>query len=179
MSINYFGCLNVCEAFFPLLKSNAKVINIVSRLGLLCRLPSPELKQRILKIEKIEQLTQIVNEYISACENGTNEKEGFSVTAYEMSKLALIYLTKLQQKLINMDKTRKNILIYSVCPGYCKTDLTKETGIITPDEGADTPVYLIVNSNIPNSKGGEFWSLRKIVDWEHEQLDYYMSPSGF
>ena len=64
MSINYFGCLNVCEAFFPLLKSNAKVINIASRLGLLCRLPSPELKQRILKIEKIEQLTQIVNEYI-------------------------------------------------------------------------------------------------------------------
>jgi NAD(P)-dependent dehydrogenase (short-subunit alcohol dehydrogenase family) len=64
MSINYYGCLNLSNALFPLLKSNSKVINIASMLGLLSRLPNEDLKKRVTSVQNIEQLNQIVEDYI-------------------------------------------------------------------------------------------------------------------
>ena len=82
-----------------------------------------------------------------------------------MSKIALTALTIIQQKQIDSDKTRSNIKISSVCPGYCKTDMTSNQGFYTAEQGADTPVFLTQLDK--RVAGGQFWSNRKVNDWKN------------
>lgn len=46
VNVNYFGTLRVCEALFPLLRQNAKVVNVSSSAGLLTRIPSADLRAK-------------------------------------------------------------------------------------------------------------------------------------
>jgi len=64
MSINYYGSLNLSNALFPLLKSNAKVVNVASMLGLLSRLPNEDLKTKVKNVQQIDELNQIVEDYV-------------------------------------------------------------------------------------------------------------------
>jgi carbonyl reductase 1 len=93
---------------------------------------------------------------------------GFPDTAYEMSKVALCAITRLQQKQIDQDTTRTNIKISSVTPGYCMTDMTSNKGYFTAEQGADTPYFLTQLSN--DIDGGQFWSERKVCDWINEEM---------
>ena len=52
-----------------------------------------------------------------------------------MSKVAVNSLTRIQQKNIDLDKTRSGILIFSACPGYCKTDMTRGGGLLSAEQG--------------------------------------------
>ncbi len=65
MSINYFGTLNISNVFFPLLRSNARVVNVSSMLGLLSRVKNEELRKKIANPNNsIDQISQIANDYI-------------------------------------------------------------------------------------------------------------------
>lgn len=60
IKVNYFGTLRVCEALYPLLRSNAKVVNISSALGQLKIIPSKDLKAKFadpnLTVDKLSDL---------------------------------------------------------------------------------------------------------------------------
>lgn len=52
-----------------------------------------------------------------------------------------------------------------MCPGYVKTDMSSHKGHLTPEQGADTIIYLaLLPPNVSGPKG-EFWAERKHVDW--------------
>lgn len=64
-SLNYYGTINLCNALFPLLRPNGRVINVSSRLGLLNKINNKALKDKI-KSENLtmNDLNEIVNDYI-------------------------------------------------------------------------------------------------------------------
>ena len=65
MEINYFGTLNISNALFPLLRSNARVVNVSSKLGLLSRVKSEQLRNKISNLNNtIDDITQIAKDYI-------------------------------------------------------------------------------------------------------------------
>lgn len=64
MSINYYGVLNLSDALFPLLRPNARVVNVASKLGLLTRLPAQSHKDRILNAKAVQDVSQIVEDYV-------------------------------------------------------------------------------------------------------------------
>ena len=65
MSINFFGTLNLCNALFPLLRNNARVVNVSSRLGLLSEISNKEIRNKFLNENlNTSDIIQIVNEYI-------------------------------------------------------------------------------------------------------------------
>jgi short-subunit dehydrogenase involved in D-alanine esterification of teichoic acids len=57
--INFTRTLKVCEVLFPLLRSNARVVNMSSRYGFLYFMKNKELKRKFA--DKIEQL---MNDYL-------------------------------------------------------------------------------------------------------------------
>ena len=62
---NYFGVLNVCEALFPLLKLNSKVINVSSDWGCLKYIKNDNFRQKLMnKHNSIDEISLIMNEYI-------------------------------------------------------------------------------------------------------------------
>ena len=65
MNINYFGTLDVSNTLFPLLRSNSRVVNVSSKLGLLTRVKNEDLRNKISNLNNsIDDITQIANDYI-------------------------------------------------------------------------------------------------------------------
>jgi carbonyl reductase 1 len=70
ISINFFGTLNVCREFFPLLRSNARVVNVSSRYGLLRLLKNNELKNKLSDDnDTIDDIVKVMENYVTKMEN--------------------------------------------------------------------------------------------------------------
>lgn len=79
--------------------------------------------------------------------------------AYKISKLALNALT-LQLAFLGQGK---DVLVNAMCPGWVQTDLGGAEASRTPDEGADTAVWL---AQLPTgSKTGKFFADRQEISW--------------
>ncbi|MEZ4630475.1 MAG: SDR family NAD(P)-dependent oxidoreductase [Deinococcales bacterium] len=79
--------------------------------------------------------------------------------AYKISKLALNALTLQLAALAR----GKDVLVNSMCPGWVQTDLGGSEAPLTPDQGADTAVWL---AQLPSgSKTGGFFAERQEIQW--------------
>jgi carbonyl reductase 1 len=90
---------------------------------------------------------------------------GYPNSAYGMSKVGLTAATRIQQRLIDQDKTREDIVINACCPGYVATDMSSFKGHLTIDEGAITPTYLALLPENIKTPRGEFLAEKQIVEW--------------
>ena len=79
--------------------------------------------------------------------------------AYKTSKLALNALT-LQLAFLAQGR---DVLVNAMCPGWVRTDLGGTDAPSTPDEGADTAVWL---AQLPTGgKSGGFFADRQEISW--------------
>ena len=79
--------------------------------------------------------------------------------AYRLSKAALNAITTLVAKEVRKD----NILVNSACPGWVRTDLGGDAAPLTPEQGADTPVWL---ATLPDGgPTGGFYRERTRIPW--------------
>ncbi|XP_022342651.2 carbonyl reductase [NADPH] 1-like isoform X1 [Crassostrea virginica] len=163
---NYFGTLAVCEALFPLLRPHARVVNVSSMASTFAiKKCSEEVKSKFLNNKlSVDELTNLMNEFINAAKNGSHERKGYPSSAYGMSKVGVSVLTEIQHRLLSADP-RDDIVINSCCPGYVDTDMTSHKGHKTIDQGADTPLYLALLLAGSKSPAGNFVSERKIKKW--------------
>ena len=101
-------------------------------------------------------------QFVRDVENGCHTQNGWPNTAYGVSKIGVTALTKVQAR--EMAKSGKeDVLVNACCPGWVKTDMAGDRASLTPDQGAETPVYLAL---LPaGSPSGEFWYEKKISDW--------------
>ena len=84
---------------------------------------------------------------------------GPQAPAYRLSKTILNGLTAL----IARDVKDDNILVNSACPGWVRTDLGGHQAPLSPEQGADTPVWL---ATLPdNGPSGGFFRDRKQIAW--------------
>jgi NAD(P)-dependent dehydrogenase (short-subunit alcohol dehydrogenase family) len=79
--------------------------------------------------------------------------------AYRLSKTALNCITILIAQEVRDD----NILVNSACPGWVRTELGGDEAPLTPQQGADTPIWLAM---LPDggSTGG-FFRERELIPW--------------
>ena len=85
--------------------------------------------------------------------SGNGQLEGISadVPSYSLSKLALNGAT-----ILLADRLRpKGIAVYAMCPGWVKTDMGGSSAPRTPEEGADTAVWLATAADMAES--GKFF----------------------
>jgi len=162
VNVNFFGALHVCKNLFPLLRPHARVVNIGSQAGHMVygRL-LPELIQQLESPDcKVADLSFVMKAYLMAMEGlGTGPEADEAATKwpsspYAFSKLAIQYMTILQQKLYDLDP-EKDVLVNCVCPGFCNTDFTKGRGPRPASVGAETPIWAVTlpPSTESNPKG--------------------------
>lgn len=64
-AVNYFGTLDVCNVLFPILRKNARVINISSSAGHLSRIPSRELREKFSDPNlTVSQLNELIKKFV-------------------------------------------------------------------------------------------------------------------
>jgi NAD(P)-dependent dehydrogenase (short-subunit alcohol dehydrogenase family) len=79
--------------------------------------------------------------------------------AYRLSKAALNAVTALIAKAVRDD----NILVNSGCPGWVRTGMGGDQAPLTPEQGADTPIWL---ATLPDGgPTGGFYKERKRIPW--------------
>jgi len=99
-----------------------------------------------------ERVDEVIKEFIKDFEEGSLERKGWPrfASAYTVSKASMNAYTRI------IAKKYPNFCINCVCPGYVKTDMTTNTGMLTVEEGAANPVRLAL---LPNgSPSGLFYS---------------------
>ena len=119
--INFTGTLNMCNAFYPLLRPHARVVNVSSRAGMLKVCKKAELRDKLTnKNASVEDVVSVMHEFVEAAKNGTNEP--IATTAYGMSKVGVTAMTIIQQRVLAKDP-REDIVINACCPGYVSTGI--------------------------------------------------------
>ncbi len=56
-----------------------------------------------------------------------------------------------------------DVMVNSMCPGWCRTEMGGQDAPLSPEEGADTLVWLALEA--PDSLRGAFLKQRKIIPW--------------
>uniref|UniRef100_A0A1B6CFB5 carbonyl reductase (NADPH) n=2 Tax=Clastoptera arizonana TaxID=38151 RepID=A0A1B6CFB5_9HEMI len=173
IATNYFALLDVCHALFPLLRPNSRVVNLSSSCGCLSQIPGKEIRDKFLISDMTEEkLNGLMKEFVEAAKKGDSKKLGWGGSAYVVSKVGVTALTFIQHRNFVLDP-RENIIINAVHPGYVDTDMTSHKGPLTPQQGAEAPLYCALLSTDTKTPQGELvWKDKKVVDWENP-------PSGF
>lgn len=163
---NFMSLLSITKILYPLLKNDARIINISSDWGLLSNIRKQMWLDTLIKDDlTVEEILQFVNDFLNAAKSGKNAFVSFAgpYGDYKVSKVALSALTFVQQREFN--KQGKNISINCVHPGFVKTDMTKGMGDFSPERGAKAPLYLALEA--PQTLKGTFlWHDCHQVNWD-------------
>lgn len=66
ITVNYTATRNVCNILFPILRKNAKVVNVSSRAGVLAKIPSAEIREKFKNPNlTIPQLDELMEKFIT------------------------------------------------------------------------------------------------------------------
>jgi len=106
-----------------------------------------------------DRIDEVIKELIKDYEEGSLERKGWPryAAAYTVAKASMKAYTRI------LAKKYPNFCINCVCPGYVKTDMTNNNGILTVEEGAANPVRLAL---LPNgSPSGLFYSQNRIASF--------------
>ena len=93
--------------------------------------------------------------------SGMGALDGLTTTApsYCLSKLALNGATIMLAQSLHA----KGIVVNSICPGWVRTDMGGASAPRSPEQGADTAIWLATEA--PRSESGKFWRDRKVVSF--------------
>ncbi|KAG8199460.1 hypothetical protein JTE90_000325 [Oedothorax gibbosus] len=167
IKVNVFDTMNVCQILFPLLRPHARVVNVSSSVGILSKCVSSKELQQKLKSETLTEdgLVELMQQFVDDAKAGVNEKNGWGSWAYSLSKIGVNALTMIQHRNFLKD-SRADIVVNAVHPGYVDTDMTSHRGPLTPDQGAEAPVYCaLLPPNIESPRGEFIWNDKTIKSW--------------
>ncbi|KAK4411352.1 (+)-neomenthol dehydrogenase [Sesamum angolense] len=142
LQTNYYGAKRLSEALLPLLRlsDSPRIVNVSSASGKLKYITNEWAKEVLIDAENLgeESLDQVLNEFLKNFQDGNLYVEGQPgvLAAYTISKAAMNAYTRI------LAKKYPGFRINSVCPGYVKTDINCNTGILAVEEGAESVVRL-------------------------------------
>ncbi|CAL9752297.1 unnamed protein product [Musa acuminata subsp. burmannicoides] len=142
LQTNYYGAKAVIKAFIPLLQSSlsGRIINVSSTLGQLRVISNERLQEELSDVDCLteERLDQLSTLFLKDFKDDLLGSNGWPTmaSAYKVSKVLINAYTRI------LAKTHPALCINCVNPGFVKTDLNWNSGILTVEEGAKGPVLL-------------------------------------
>ncbi|XP_056174425.1 salutaridine reductase-like [Syzygium oleosum] len=139
---NYYGVKQVTSALLPLLQqsNSAKVVNVSSSLGQLQFIPGENIKEELNDVDSLteEKVDGLVVRFLEDMKEDRLETGGWPIiySAYIVSKATLNAYTRV------LAKKYPDITINAVTPGFVKTNLNHNSGILPVEEGARGPVMV-------------------------------------
>ena len=155
-----FLCTDLCSIL-------GRVVNVSSFVSVnSLKKCSPELQQKF-RSETIteEELVGLMNKFVEDTKNGVHRKEGWPDTAYGVSKIGVTVLSRIHARKLSEQRGGDKILLNACCPGWVRTDMAGPKAPKSPEEGAETPVYLALLPSDAEGPHGEFISEKKVVQW--------------
>ncbi|KAM6094120.1 carbonyl reductase [NADPH] 1 isoform 2-T2 [Chlamydotis macqueenii] len=167
MKTNFFGTRNVCTELLPLVKPYGRVVNVSSMVSSSAlKGCSKELQQKFRSDTITEdELVELMTKFVEDTKKSVHEKEGWPNTAYGVSKIGVTVLSRIQARMLNEKRKGDHILLNSCCPGWVRTDMAGPKAPKSPEEGAETPVYLALLPSGADGPHGQFLSDKTVQTW--------------
>ncbi|VFV41761.1 carbonyl reductase [Lynx pardinus] len=135
MKTNFFGTRDVCTELLPLMKPQGRVVNVSS----------------------IVSLRSLKN-----CSPGLQQKfRSETITEEELVEL----MNRIHARKLSEQRRGDKILLNACCPGWVRTDMAGPRATKSPEEGAETPVYLALLPSDAEGPHGEFVMEKKVEQW--------------
>ncbi|KAK6162385.1 hypothetical protein DH2020_002226 [Rehmannia glutinosa] len=161
---NYYGAKRTTEALFPLLylSHSPRIVNVSSSSGKLKNIPSEWAKSVLNEAENLteERIDEVLNVFLKDFKEGSLEAKDWPqyFSAYIVSKAAMATYTRI------LAKKYPGFRINCVCPGYVKTDINYNTGLLTAEDGAEGPVRLALLPD--DGPSGLFFVWKEVSSFE-------------
>ncbi|KAL0859548.1 hypothetical protein ABMA27_010692 [Loxostege sticticalis] len=160
--VNFFALVNFTEAMLPLVRNEGRILNISSSSGHLSRIPSEELRKRISSEDlTLDQLKDLMSCYVETVKLGKEIEEGWGDSPYVVSKVGVNAYTFMLHK--RLKSAEKGITVNCMHPGYVISDMTRGAGSVTPEQGAELALKLLVESC---ESGLYVWHEGTVVPWD-------------
>ncbi|GMI73603.1 short-chain dehydrogenase/reductase 1 [Hibiscus trionum] len=147
LQTNYYGTKRMCESLLHLLQrsDSPRIVNVSSSLGKLKDVSNEWAKAVLSDAEDLteEKVDEVLSRYMNDFKEGSLEEKSWPAffSAYILSKAAVNAYTRI------LAKKYPNLIVNCVCPGFVKTDLNYNSGILSVAEGAQSVVRL---ASLPN-----------------------------
>ncbi|MBN3300689.1 carbonyl reductase 1-like [Amia ocellicauda] len=167
METNFWGTVRVSRALLPLIRPQGRVVNVSSFVSLRAlKQCSPEKQQRF-RDEQLseEELGSLMKEFVSAAQQGDHQAQGWPNTAYGTSKIGVTVLSRIQACSLTQTRPGDGILLNACCPGWVRTDMAGPKAPRSPEEGAETPLYLALLPPNTAAPHGQFVSDKTVKEW--------------
>ncbi|KAM7180685.1 carbonyl reductase [NADPH] 1-like [Macrochelys suwanniensis] len=167
MRTNFFATRDVCKELLPLIKPHGRVVNVSSMVSVSALERCSQDLQQKFRSDTIteEELVKLMTKFVEDTKNGAHEKEGWPNTAYGVSKIGVTVLSRIQARMLNEERKADRILLNACCPGWVRTDMAGPKATKSPDEGAETPVYLALLAPDADGPHGKFVSEKRVQKW--------------
>ncbi|KAM4107541.1 hypothetical protein ACB094_04G153600 [Castanea mollissima] len=143
LKTNYYGIKHLSKELIPLLQlsKSARIVNISSYLGQLKFISNENAKKKLGDLDGLteEKVDEVVEEFLEDVKENLIEDKGWpsnNFSAYHVSKTVLNAYTRV------LAKNYPTVAINAVSPGFTKTDLNYNAGVLTTEEAAKGPVML-------------------------------------
>ncbi|KAK3141966.1 hypothetical protein QOZ80_4BG0340430 [Eleusine coracana subsp. coracana] len=136
LQTNYYSAKNVIKALLPLLQASpdGRIVNVSSMWGLLRLFNNEELKQELNDVENLteERLDEVLARFLKDFEVGAVESQGWPVgfSAYKVATAAMNAYSRI------LARRHPELRVNCAHPGFVKTDITRNSGLLSPAEGA-------------------------------------------
>ncbi|NXE49782.1 CBR1 reductase, partial [Casuarius casuarius] len=167
LKTNFFGTRDVCTELLPLVKPYGKVVNVSSMVSCSALAGCSQELQQKFRSDTIteEELVKLMMKFVEDTKKSAHEKEGWPNTAYGVSKIGVTVLSRIQAQMLNEKRKGDHILLNACCPGWVRTDMAGPRAPKSPDEGAETPVYLALLPADAHGPHGQFVSNKTVQVW--------------
>uniref|UniRef100_A0A8C6W1A8 Carbonyl reductase (NADPH) n=1 Tax=Nannospalax galili TaxID=1026970 RepID=A0A8C6W1A8_NANGA len=167
MKTNFFGTRDVSTELLPLIKPQGRVVNVSSMLSISAlKKCSPELQEKF-RSDTIteEELVGLMNKFVEDTKKGVHAKEGWPNSAYGVTKIGVTVLSRIHARKLNEQRKGDKILLNACCPGWVRTDMAGPSATKSPEEGAETPVYLALLPPDAEGPHGQFVEEKQAKPW--------------
>ncbi|XP_041707224.1 carbonyl reductase [NADPH] 1-like [Coregonus clupeaformis] len=157
----------VCHVLLPLLRPNARVVNVssfVSKKALDTCSPQLQAKFRDTELSE-EELCLLMGEFVIAAQQGNHQANGWPNTAYGTTKIGVTVLSRIQAHILTKTRAADGILLNACCPGWVRTDMAGSKAPKSPEEGAQTPTYLALLPEGAKEPHGQLVWDKTIQEW--------------
>ncbi|KAL8640007.1 MAG: hypothetical protein Q9228_003030 [Teloschistes exilis] len=161
LQCNYHGTLTATRSFLPLVRPGGRLVNVASIVGNLNSKYSSSIRSAFASSKTVDDVTNLMENFTAAVKEGKEKEQGWPSAAYAVSKTGAIGMTRAIA--LEHGQEGGQVLVNSCCPGYVITDMTKGRGSLTPNQGAQTPVFLALGDI--RGKSGEFWEDQEVSQW--------------
>ncbi|XP_060896336.1 carbonyl reductase [NADPH] 1-like [Labrus mixtus] len=167
LKTNYFATRNMLTHFLPIIKDGGRVVNVSSFVSVRALNQCSSALQQRFRSEDIteEELSGLMQRFIKEAQTGQHKQGGWPDTAYGVSKTGLTVLSMILARRLSKERPKDGILLNACCPGLVGTDMAGPKAPKSPEEGAETPVYLALLPPGATEPHGKFVSDKTVQTW--------------